>query len=83
MYSLGILMYKAFFQKYPFSLNDKLLIENLKKETYQKRVFFAPESLAYTGYEKIMMILMKFIDMCMSSEMGKRPEPLWGIIVLK
>ena len=76
-------MYKVLFQGSPFSLSDKLLIDSLKKGNYWRRVLFAPENLAYTGYEKIMGILMKFIEMCMSVETGVRPEPSWGIILLK
>ena len=54
-----------------------------KEGTYEKMIRVIPESLSYTGYEPVMMVMLKYLLLCLGREKDKRPDTSWSIIILK
>ena len=72
------------FQQSPFGLmDDNLLLKHLAEGTYEGKIRMIPESLSYTGYEQSMMVMLKYLLMCLNKNMEDRPDPSWSIIILK
>lgn len=82
MFSFGILTFYLIFSALPYTPTPKL-VESLKKFTYTNKFFFAPESVEYDGYRKIMIFLFSFIQRCIDPNPILRPHPAWAIILFK
>lgn len=82
MFSFSVIAFYTIFSYFPTNKSFSL-ISRLKKGTYFKKFFFAPESCAYIGYEKTVMMMLAYILKGMSVEGYKRPHPSKSIIILK
>lgn len=82
MFSFGVLAFYSIFKSLPYSPSDKL-VDSLRKFTYTNKFYFAPESVSYFGYSKILIFLLSFIQKCMDPDPMMRPHPSWAIILFK
>ncbi len=82
MFSFGILTFYTMLRSLPYAPSQKL-IQNLKDLSYPRKFYFAPESVNYYGYHKLLVFLFSFIQRCMDPDPLVRPHPSWAIVLFK
>ena len=64
-------------------MGNQKLMKQLEEGRYEDGIRMIPESMSYVGYEESMMVLLKYLLLCLGLEKKSRPDPCWSIVILK